>query len=83
MASHTTHDDVGKVAKAAGVKTLVLTHIVPCDDTSVTDEIWIEGAKPHFDGKSHSRQRPDGDIDKLFERMSDSTMASVQPARPA
>jgi ribonuclease BN (tRNA processing enzyme) len=51
VASHTTHDDVGKVAKAAGVKTLVLTHIVPCDDTSVTDEIWIEGAKLHFDGK--------------------------------
>jgi ribonuclease BN (tRNA processing enzyme) len=51
VASHTTHDDVGKVAKAAGVKTLVLSHIVPCDDTSVTDEIWIEGVKPHFDGK--------------------------------
>ncbi|MBI4966099.1 MAG: MBL fold metallo-hydrolase [Desulfomonile tiedjei] len=51
VASHTTHDDVGKVAKAAGVKTLVLSHIVPADDTSVTDEIWIEGAKAHFDGK--------------------------------
>ena len=51
VASHTTHDDVGKVAKAAGVKTLVLSHIVPSDDTSVTDEMWIEGAKAHFDGK--------------------------------
>jgi ribonuclease BN (tRNA processing enzyme) len=51
VASHTTHDDVGKVAKAAGVKTLVLSHIVPCDDLSVTDEIWIEGVRPHFDGK--------------------------------
>jgi ribonuclease BN (tRNA processing enzyme) len=51
VASHTTHDDVGKVAKAAGVKTLVLSHIVPSDDLSVTDEIWIEGAKAHFDGK--------------------------------
>jgi len=51
VASHTTHDDVGKVAKAAGVKTLVLSHIVPCDDLSVTDEMWIQGARAHFDGK--------------------------------
>ena len=51
VASHTTHIDVGKVAKAAGVKTLVLTHFVPSDDPSLTDEIWIEGAKTHFDGK--------------------------------
>jgi ribonuclease BN (tRNA processing enzyme) len=51
VASHTTHEDVGKVAKAAGVKTLVLSHIVPCDDPSVTDEMWIEGVRLHFDGK--------------------------------
>jgi ribonuclease BN (tRNA processing enzyme) len=51
VASHTTHIDVGKVAKEAGVKTLVLTHFVPSDDPSLTDEMWIEGAKTHFDGK--------------------------------
>jgi ribonuclease BN (tRNA processing enzyme) len=51
VASHTTHIDVGKVAKAAGVKTLVLNHFVPKDDPSITDEMWIEGAKTHFDGK--------------------------------
>jgi ribonuclease BN (tRNA processing enzyme) len=51
VASHTTHEDVGKVPKAAGVKTLVLSHIVPADDASVTDEIWIAGVRPHFDGK--------------------------------
>jgi len=51
VASHTTHIDVGKVAKAAGVKTLVLTHFVPSDDPSLTDKIWIEGARTHFDGK--------------------------------
>jgi len=50
VASHTTHIDVGKVAKAAGVKTLVLTHFVPSDDSSLTDEMWIEGAKTHFNG---------------------------------
>jgi len=51
VASHTTHIDVGKVAKAASVKTLVLTHFVPADDPLLTDEIWIEGARTHFDGK--------------------------------
>jgi hypothetical protein len=30
VASHTTAEDVGRVAKAAGVKTLVLSHFVPC-----------------------------------------------------
>jgi ribonuclease BN (tRNA processing enzyme) len=42
---------VGKVAKEAGVKTLVLTHFVPADDSSLTDEMWMEGAKTHFEGK--------------------------------
>lgn len=51
VASHTTHIDVGKVAKESGVKTLVLTHFVPVDDPSVTDEMWVEGARVHFDGK--------------------------------
>jgi len=51
IGSHTTHIDVGKVAKEAGVKTLVLTHFVPADDPSLTDEMWIEGAKTHFEGK--------------------------------
>lgn len=51
VACHTTHIDVGKVAKEAGVKMLVLTHFVPSDDPLLTDEVWIEGAKMHFDGK--------------------------------
>jgi ribonuclease BN (tRNA processing enzyme) len=50
VGSHTTHIDVGKVAKEAGVMTLVLTHFVPVDDPSMTDEMWIEGAKTHFNG---------------------------------
>jgi len=51
VASHTTVEDVGKVAKAAGVKTLVLTHFVPVDDPSVTDEMWRGPAKASFDGE--------------------------------
>ncbi len=51
VASHTTHVDVGRVAKEAKVKTLVLTHLVPVDDPTLTDAMWIEGARTHFDGK--------------------------------
>jgi ribonuclease BN (tRNA processing enzyme) len=51
VASHTTHIDVGKVAKEAGVKTLVLTHFVPADDPSVTEEMWAEGPRQNFGGK--------------------------------
>lgn len=51
IGSHTAHTDVGKIAKKAGVKTLVLQHFVPVDDPSVTEEMWTEHAKRDFDGK--------------------------------
>ena len=51
MESHTMTDDVGRVAAAAGVKVLVLSHFVPGDDPLVTDDNWTEGVKKHFTGK--------------------------------
>lgn len=51
MASHTTTDDVGRIAQAAGVKKLVLTHLVPGDDPSITDAMWTEGVRKHFNGE--------------------------------
>jgi ribonuclease BN (tRNA processing enzyme) len=51
LASHTVTEDVGKVAAAAGVKTVVLTHLVPSDDSSITDEMWTEGVRKHFGGQ--------------------------------
>jgi ribonuclease BN (tRNA processing enzyme) len=51
LASHTVTEDVGKVAAAAGVKTLVLSHLVPSDDTALTDDMWIEGVRKHFGGQ--------------------------------
>lgn len=50
MASHTSTEDVGKIATQAGVKTLVLSHLVPGDDPSITDEQWSEGARKTFKG---------------------------------
>lgn len=51
MASHSTPEDAGRVAAAAGVKTLVLSHFVPGDDPSITDEQWAEGARRHYPGR--------------------------------
>ncbi len=51
LASHTVPEDVGKVAAAAGVKTLVLSHFVPGDDPSITDEQWTEGVRKHYRGR--------------------------------
>lgn len=50
-ASHTTAADCGRVAAAAGVKTLVLSHFVPADDPDVTDEMWRDAARAHFRGR--------------------------------
>lgn len=51
LASHTLTEDVGRVAQAAGVRTLVLSHFVPGDDASITDEMWAEGVRKHFGGR--------------------------------
>ncbi|MEO8250212.1 MAG: MBL fold metallo-hydrolase, partial [Burkholderiales bacterium] len=51
LASHTTTEEVGKVAAAAGVKKLVLTHFVPGDDPSITDPMWAERVRKHYRGE--------------------------------
>jgi ribonuclease BN (tRNA processing enzyme) len=48
---HTSTEDVGKVAAAAGVKMLVLSHLVPADDPTLTDEMWLEGVRKHYGGR--------------------------------
>jgi len=50
LAAHTSTEDVGRIAAAAGVKKLVLSHLVPGDDPTITDEMWVEGAAKHYDG---------------------------------
>jgi tripartite-type tricarboxylate transporter receptor subunit TctC len=41
---HTTAENVGPVA-AAGVKLLVLSHLVPGDEPSITEGMWSAGAR--------------------------------------
>lgn len=48
--SHTAVEDCGRVAEAAGVKTLVLSHLVPAEDPAVTDQMWLDAARTHFRG---------------------------------
>lgn len=51
LSHHTTAEDAGRVAAAAGVKMLVLSHLVPAEDPAITDEMWIGAARRHFDGR--------------------------------
>ena len=51
LAAHTLPEDVGRIAAQAGVKTLVLSHFVPGDDPSITDEQWAGGVKKYFKGR--------------------------------
>ena len=49
--SHTTTEQLGRVAAEAGVRTLVLSHFVPGDDPSITDAMWSEGVRKNFFGE--------------------------------
>jgi hypothetical protein len=50
IAGQTSAEDAGRVAQAAGVKTLVLSHPIPADDPEVTEQMWTEAARLHFHG---------------------------------
>jgi ribonuclease BN (tRNA processing enzyme) len=49
--SHTPVEEVGQVAAAASVKTLVLSHLVPAEDDRLTDQMWVDLASVHFKGQ--------------------------------
>jgi ribonuclease BN (tRNA processing enzyme) len=51
IASHTPTYDVGRVAKEARVKKLVLTHLVPGDNPRIPDEAWTDEPRRAFDGE--------------------------------
>jgi ribonuclease BN (tRNA processing enzyme) len=48
--SHSTPEQVGDVASRAGVRTLVLSHLVP-GDLDLTEEEWEARLRPHFAGE--------------------------------
>jgi len=50
LGHHTTAEQAGRVAAKAGVKLLVLSHLVPAEDPDIPDEEWIAQARHHYDG---------------------------------
>ena len=50
LESHTAAEDVGRIADAANVKVLVMSHLVP-GELDVTDEDWSSEARKHFKGR--------------------------------
>ena len=51
LAHQTSVEDAGRIARAAGVKMLVLSHLVPPDDPKVTDRMCLDAARTHFGGE--------------------------------
>jgi ribonuclease BN (tRNA processing enzyme) len=51
MDGHTSAEDSGRIAAQAGVKTLVLSHLLPGDDLELPDEVWRSEAAKHFRGE--------------------------------
>lgn len=51
LSHHTSAEDAGRLAQAAGVRTLVLSHLVPPDDPAITDAMWVDAARTHFSGR--------------------------------
>ena len=49
--SHTTTEQVGRLASEAGVKTLVLSHFVPGGDASLSEQVWRDAVSPYFKGE--------------------------------
>jgi ribonuclease BN (tRNA processing enzyme) len=49
-ASHTLTDEVGRIATQAGVKKLVLSHLVPADDPNVTEKVWTDAVRETWKG---------------------------------
>jgi ribonuclease BN (tRNA processing enzyme) len=45
LSHHTPAAEVGRVAAEAQVKTLVLSHFVPAEDSEITDEMWTDAIR--------------------------------------
>jgi ribonuclease BN (tRNA processing enzyme) len=50
LAHHTSAEDVGRVAAAAGVKKLVLSHFIPAEDAKIQESDWVRPIRRHYAG---------------------------------
>jgi ribonuclease BN (tRNA processing enzyme) len=51
LGNQTPVEDVGRVAEAAGVKTLVLSHFVPAEESSLSNQMWLDAARKTYKGQ--------------------------------
>lgn len=51
--SHSSAQEVARIAARAKVPALALHHLIPSDDPAFTQEHWIEEIRPFFDGMLH------------------------------
>lgn len=51
LASHSTAEQVGRVATQANVKKLVLSHFVPGGYPYLEDQVWLDAVRPYFEGE--------------------------------
>jgi ribonuclease BN (tRNA processing enzyme) len=49
--THSSTEDAGRMAAEAGVTKLVLTHLLPGALLDVSDDVYLEGIRKHFDGE--------------------------------
>jgi ribonuclease BN (tRNA processing enzyme) len=68
LSHHTAAEDARRVAQAAGLKTLVLSDLVPSDDPAITDQMWIDAARKFPRGGDHW-QGSAGDLDVASNAM--------------
>lgn len=50
IASHSFAADAGRIASDAGVRLLVLHHLIPADDPAFTEQHWRDAVTPHWAG---------------------------------
>ena len=56
LRSHTAASEVGRIATNAGVKALVLNHLVPGDDPEITEDHWRQDTRRNWNGPLHIGQ---------------------------
>lgn len=50
--THVTTEDAGRMAAQAGVKTLVLNHVIPGGVLELPDDAYLDGVRMHFQGEA-------------------------------
>jgi ribonuclease BN (tRNA processing enzyme) len=53
LRSHSLAPEVGRIAKAAGVRALALNHLIPADDPAFTPAHWEAAVRRHWGGPLH------------------------------